>query len=415
MNRTRFTLLIMALAAASLATQGSASIEGQLTFTKDIAPIFYKNCLSCHRQGEIAPMSLASYKEIRPWARAIREKVLTREMPPWHADPKYGQWANDRRMSQKEIDTVVAWIDAGAKEGDPKNLPAMPKFASGWQIGEPDAIYYMPEEFTVPAEGAVPYQYFVVDPKFTEDRYITALEARAGDLSVVHHAVIYVRDPRRAPSSRRLDLGEGILGALSPGQTPFLADPGTAKLIRAGSQLVIQMHYTPNGKETKDRSYVGIKFAKGPVDKLVTSTGAFNVRFAIPPNAQNYEIRADYTFEEDGEIVSLMPHMHVRGKDYLYRAIYPDGREEVLLSVPNYDFNWQVYYYPEKPLRMPKGTRIECIAHYDNSTKNSLNPDPNKEVRFGEQTWDEMMNGFFDIVTQNRPAKPDAGTSAQKK
>jgi hypothetical protein len=360
-------------------------------------------------------MSLVTYKEIRPWARAIREKVLTREMPPWHADSRYGQWANDRRMSQKEIDTIVSWIDAGAKEGDPRDLPPTPRFASGWQIGEPDAVYYMPEEFTVPAEGAVPYQYFVVDPKFKEDRYITALEARAGDLSVVHHAVIYVRDPRRAQSSRRLDLGEGILGALSPGQTPFIAEPGTAKLIRAGSQLIIQMHYTPNGKETKDRSYVGIKFAKGPVDKIIKTTGAFNVRFAIPPHAQNYEIRADYTFEEDAEMVSLMPHMHVRGKDYLYRAIYPDGREEVLLSVPSYDFNWQVYYYPKKPLRMPKGTRIECIAHYDNSSKNLLNPDPTKEVRFGEQTWDEMMNGFFDIVTPNTSAKADATVSAQKR
>jgi mono/diheme cytochrome c family protein len=417
MNKTRLTLLFMgfAIAAAAVATSGSAAGEGQVTFTKDIAPIFYKNCASCHRQGEIAPMSLVTYKEIRPWARAIREKVLTRQMPPWHADPQYGHWSNDRRMSQKEIDTIVSWIDNGAKEGEPRDLPPAPQFAAGWQMGEPDAVYYMPEEFTVPSEGAVPYQYFVVDPRFKEDRYLTGLEARAGDLSVVHHIVIYVREPGRRPSGGKLDLGEGILGALSPGQTPFVAEPGTAKLLKAGSQLIFQMHYTPNGKQTKDRSYVGLKFAKGPVDKIITTTGAFNVRFAIPPNARNYEVRAEYLFERDAEIISFMPHMHVRGKDYVYRAVYPDGRSEILLSVPRYDFNWQVYYYPAKPVRMPKGTRIETIAHYDNSTGNSLNPDPLKEVRFGEQTWDEMMNGFFDIVTENTAARPAPSVSAQKK
>jgi hypothetical protein len=414
MSKIRLTLVVLTLtlAAGILVTSSNAAGEGQLTFSKDIAPIFYKNCMTCHRQGEIAPMSLVTYKEIRPWARSIREKVITRSMPPWHADPKFGHWANDRRMSQKEIDTIVAWVDGGAKEGNPKDLPPAPKFAEGWQIGEPDLVLHMPEEFTVPADGAVPYQHFTVDPGFKEDKYLTALEARAGNLSVVHHIVIYVREPGRRQQARRLDLGEGILGALSPGQTPFLADPGTAKLIKAGSQLVFQMHYTPNGKEVKDRSYVGLKFAKSPVDRIITPTGVFNVRFAIPPKAENYEVRAEYVFEQDAEIISLMPHMHVRGKDYVYRAVYPDGRTEVILSIPKYDFNWQVYYYPAKPMRMPKGTRIEAIAHYDNSTKNPLNPDPNKEVRFGEQTWDEMMNGFFDIITSM--PKVEAAATATK-
>ncbi len=369
------------------------------TFSKEVAPIFYRNCVSCHRPGEIAPMSLQSFGEIRPWAKSIREKVVKREMPPWHADPHFGEWSNDRRMSQQDIDTIIAWIDGGAKEGNPKELPPMPKFASGWQIGEPDIIFNMPEEFMVPAHGTVPYKYFTVPTNFTEDRYITAMEARAGNLPVVHHIVIYIRDPRAKPPQRKQpDLGEGLLGALSPGMTPFIAQPGTAKLIKAGSSLIFQMHYTPNGQEVKDRSMVGLKLSKVPVEKVITTTAAWEPRFEIPAGAGNHEIKASREIETDADIISFMPHMHLRGKDYLYRAVYPDGRTEVLLSVPTYDFGWQVYYYPKKPIRVPKGTRIETVAHYDNTARNPKNPDPTKAVRFGEQTWDEMMNGFFDYT-----------------
>jgi hypothetical protein len=394
-------LILVCVASTGLTTGKEAKDSNGTTFSRDVAPIMLKNCAACHRPGEIAPMSLLNYKEVRPWARAIREKVVSREMPPWHADPKYGEWANDRRLSQSDIDTIAKWVDGGAKEGEPKDLPPQPKFASGWQIGEPDVIFYMPEEFTVPPDGAVPYMYFTVPTNFTEDRYIQAMEARAGELSVVHHAVIYVREPGNQQPKRR-DIGTGLLGALSPGMTPFLAEPGTAKLIKAGSQIVFQMHYTPNGKATKDRSMMGMKFAKGPVNKVITTTAAYDMRFSIPPNAANHEVRAYFEFDEDADIVSLMPHMHLRGKDFIYRATYPDGKSEVLLSVPRYDFNWQVYYYPKKPIRMPKGTKIEAIAHYDNSTRNPMNPDPAKSVRFGEQTWEEMMNGFFDIATDKK-------------
>jgi hypothetical protein len=395
----------------------SSDTKTSVTFTKDIAPIFYKNCIACHRPGEIAPMSLLTYKEVRPWAKAIREKVANKEMPPWHPDAKYGQWANDRRLAQKEIDAVVAWVDGGAAEGSAKDLPPMPKLATGWQIGEPDIVFQMPTEFTVPAEGSVPYQHFVVPTNFKEDRYVQALEARAGNLSVVHHIVMYTRDPaeqaRGRGQNRKFNIADGILGALSPGQTPFIAKPGEAKLIKAGSQLVFQMHYTPNGTETKDRSIVGLIFAKGPVDKVVTSKAAFDTRFAIPPGAQNYEVKAEYEFEQDSHIISLMPHMHLRGKDIIYRAIYPDGRSEILLSVPKYNFAWQVYYYPLKPIAAPKGTRLEAIAHYDNSTKNPRNPDPSREVRFGEQTWDEMMNAFFDFTVDNQ--KPGGERASSEK
>jgi len=376
------------------------------TFSKDVAPVFYKNCVSCHRPGEIAPMSLLTYKDARPWAKTIREKVAGREMPPWHADPSHGKWDNDRRLSAKDIATIVAWVEGGALEGNPKDLPSPPALVSGWQIGQPDVIFQMPNEYAVPAEGVVAYQNFTVPTDFKEDRYIQAMEARAGDLSVVHHIVIYVREPGPRPSSKRIDLGRGLLGALSPGQTPFVAQPGKAKLIKAGSSLVFQMHYTPNGKATKDRSMVGLIFAKGPVDQVITTTGAFELRFSIPPGADNHEVRATYEFDEDSHIVSLMPHMHLRGKDFQYVATYPDGRSEVILSVPKYDFGWQVYYYPSTPLAMPKGTKIEAIAHYDNSARNKRNPDPTREVHFGEQTWDEMMNGFFDYTIDSQQIRP---------
>ena len=413
MNRTRLMLIVMfACLAVALAgfSHTSANDENTTpTFSKEIAPIFYKNCVECHRPGEIAPMSLMTYKEIRPWAKSIREKVINREMPPWHADPAHGEWTNDKRLSQKEIDTIVAWIGSGAKEGNPKDLPPMPQFAKGWQIGEPDIVFNMPEEFSVPAEGAVPYVYFTVPTNFEEDKYIAAMEARAGDLSVVHHIVIYVRDPRERRGGRQ-DIGTGLLGALSPGNTPFIAQPGSAKLIKAGSNLIFQMHYTPSGKATKDRSFVGLKFARGPVEKVITTTASWDARFEIPPNTGHHEVSANWVADEEIEIVSFMPHMHLRGKDYLYRAVYPDGRSEILLSVPRYDFGWQVYYYPKKPIRLPKGAKIETIAHYDNSTRNPQNPDPTKPVRFGEQTWEEMMNGFFDYyVVKNAGSKAGPG------
>jgi len=404
MKKARLVLLISAccVVAGYVESGGATGNSKETTYCRDIAPIFYKNCVGCHRPGEIAPMSLISYKDVRPWAKSIREKVTTREMPPWHLDSHYGKWENDRRLSQKELDAIVFWIDGGAKEGDPKDLPPSPKLASGWQIGEPDLVLQMPIEFTVPAEGSVPYQYFSVPTNFKEDRYIQALEARAGNLSVVHHIVMYVRDPRDQARQRgqaqKFNIGDGILGALSPGQTPFVAKPGEAKLIKAGSQLIFQMHYTPNGKEAKDRSMVGLIFAKTPVNKFVTTKAAFDIKFRIPPGDPNYEVKSVYEFEQDSHIISFMPHMHLRGKDITYRAIYPDGRSEILLSVPRYNFNWQVYYYPVTPLAAPKGTRIEAVAHYDNSAKNPRNPDPTKEVRFGEQTWDEMMNAFFDFT-----------------
>lgn len=353
-------------------------------------------------------MSFQSYKEVRPWAKSIREKVINREMPPWHADPHIGVWENDKRLTQKEIDTIVAWVDSGAKEGLSSDLGPLPSFSTGWQIGKPDVVFQMPEEFTVPAQGSVPYKYYLVPTGFKEDTWVTAMEARAGNLSIVHHIVIYVREPGQMQGKKPGDLGDGLLGALSPGMTPFIAQPGTAKLIKAGSNIVFQMHYTPNGTEARDRSQVGLRISKAPVQKVITTTAAWDGRFVIPPNDPNFEVKASWVADEDIDIISFMPHMHLRGKDYTYRAVYPDGRTEILLSVPKYDFSWQVYYYPKVPIRIARGTRIETIAHYDNSVRNHQNPDPSRAVRFGEQTWEEMMNGFFDYIPVSKPAGKSA-------
>jgi hypothetical protein len=377
-----------------------------VTFNKDVAPILYKNCAECHRAGEIAPMSLITYKEARPWARSIKEKVLVREMPPWHADPRHGQFLNDRRLSQQDVDTIVAWVDQGAKEGEPGDLPAPPKYPDGWNIGKPDAVFYLPEEYPVPADGVVEYKYFTVDTKFTEDKWIQAAEIRPGNRGVVHHVIVFVQNG----SDRKLLVG------YAPGEQPALISKGLGKKIPAGSKLVFQVHYTPNGTAAKDRSYVGLVFTKQrPKNELMTRP-ILNARFAIPPGDPNYRVESSYTFTEDGQIHSLMPHMHLRGKDFEYRVTFPDGSSKVILSVPRYDFAWQSYYVLKEPVRAPKGTRVDCVAHFDNSSKNKYNPDPTKEVRWGDQTWEEMMIGWMSYTLDKNMAGGEAGgTLSQSK
>jgi mono/diheme cytochrome c family protein len=383
-----FALCLIALPA------GKAS-DKVVTFSKDVAPIFYKNCVQCHRPGEIAPFSLMTYKDARPWARSIREKVLTREMPPWHADPRYGEFANDRRLSQKDIETIVRWVDQGAKEGDPKDLPPLPKFEEGWNIGKPDLVIYMPEEYTVPASGTVEYKYFVVPTNFKQDMWVQAAEIRPGARSVVHHIIVFVQKG----AERRLLVG------YAPGEQPAIIPKGMGRKIPAGANLVFQVHYTPNGTETKDRSYVGLIFAKETPQREVRTRPILNSKFVIPPGHPNYQVESSYTFTEDAHIIALMPHMHLRGKDFEYRITYPDGTSKVILSVPKYNFNWQSYYLLKEPLAAPKGTRIDCIAHFDNSEKNKYNPDPTKEVRWGDQTWEEMMIGWMSYTLDKEDTK----------
>jgi hypothetical protein len=384
---------------AAMADDGSAIP----TYSGEVARILNDNCVSCHRPGiQFTPMGLTDFESVRPWAKSIRTAVANRTMPPWHANPDYGHFANDISLSVAEVDTIVRWVDAGAPQGDPSVAPEPPPLVEGWQIGEPDVIIDMGRDFEVPAEGVVPYQFFTVKTDFPEDMWVQAMEAKAGNLDVVHHIVIYLRNPREGiPNPDAGRFGNGLLGALSPGNTPSVYMPGQGKLLKKGAVLVFNMHYNTNGVAATDRSYVGLKFHKAPVKQQVVTRGIETIDFAIPPHDPNYEIRSEHTFPEDSTLISLMPHMHYRGKDFRYTAYYPDGTEEVLLDVPNYNFDWQVYYHLAEPKKLPAGTRIECVAHMDNSAGNPLNPDPNDTVRFGQQTFEEMMIGWIDYTRDN--------------
>jgi hypothetical protein len=393
-------LAVMLCSAATIGVAASGPTDNKVTFTKDVAPIFYNRCAECHRPGEIAPMSLLTYNEARPWAKAIKQKVADGSMPPWLASPENKHFKNDRRMTQKEIDTISAWVDAGAPKGEDKFLPAPPKFEQGWSIGKPDAIISLDQDVAVPADGVVPYKYLTIQTNFNEDKWIQAAEIRPGNRKVVHHIIVFVQEP-----GAKIELsGEGRGGrgfklcGFAPGEQPKIFPPGTAKLIKKGSKLTFQLHYTPNGEATTDRSYVGLIFAKTPVRKIALTGTATNASFVIPPGDGNYEVRSSWTAKDDVRIIDLMPHMHVRGKDFTYTAVYPDGRSEVVLQVSKYDFKWHLLYQFKEPLLLPKGSKLDCVAHFDNSTKNKYNPDPTKEVRWGDQTWEEMMIGWFDYV-----------------
>ncbi len=401
--------IALVLLGALGSTIASSGPSARVNFNRDVAPILQKNCMHCHRPGEIGPMSLLTYKDVRPWARSIREVVRERSMPPWLADPRYGEFSNDRRLSQKDIETIDAWVVGGAPEGAPEDLPPNPRFVEGWTIGPPDLVLPMTEEFTVPADGVVPYKYFIVPTNFTGDRYVQAAEIRQGNRSVVHHVIVSVREPGQAAGDRLEGEGgedsiprsrgsDGMLVGWAPGVSPLQLPPGQAKLVKARSVLVFQMHYTTTGETAKDRTSVGLIFAREPVEKRVITTGAFARELAIPPGEANYETRASFTFKEDSHVLSLMPHMHLRGKNFEYRAVFPDGTSKIILSVPRYDFNWQLTYWLKEPLAMPKGSRLECTAHFDNSSNNKFNPDPTKLVRWGQQTWEEMMIGWFDYT-----------------
>ncbi|MEW6126972.1 MAG: cytochrome c [Acidobacteriota bacterium] len=409
MKKTLMTLAVACVASIALlvlpTTQASDAKKSKVTFAKDVAPIFNKACVECHRAGEIAPFALTTYKEARPWARSIKEKVALRTMPPWHADPNHGAFANDRRLSQKEIDTITAWVDGGALEGNPKDLPPVPKFENGWNIGKPDVVFKLPQVYKVPAEGVVKYQYVDVPTNFTEDKWVSGAEIRADKRAVVHHIIVFVIDKGQ----------QKLLVGWAPGEQPVQMSPGLAKKIPAGATLRFQLHYTPNGTAVEDQSYVGLIFAKEKPRNEVQTMPIMNGRFVIPPGDANYKVESSFTFRDDGQILSLMPHMHLRGKDFLYKVTYPDGKSEIILSVPKYDFGWQTYYILKEPLRAPKGTRVDCLAHFDNSTGNKFNPDATKEVRWGDQTWEEMMIGWMSYTLDKNEMKPATDAVSQNK
>lgn len=415
------TVLALTLMSATRTTTAATP-----TFTKDVAPILYKNCASCHRPNDIAPMSLLTYENARPWAKAIREQVATRQMPPWHATQPHGTFLNDRRLSDADRDTLIRWVDGGAPKGDPKDLPPVPKFAEGWEIGTPDVVLSMAKDFDVPTSGTVAYQYFEVPTNFTEDKWVQAIEVRPGTRSVVHHVLVFCREsgakPRPmgyvsvVPKMGRHGQTAALVGTTAPGTNAMIFQPGTALLVKAGAVLLFQIHYTTNGQAEKDRSSVGMTFAKQPPQLEIRTSAFINPMFVIPAGANNHEVDSAIEFEQDAHIWGLVPHTHLRGKSWEYRVIYPDGRSEVVLSVPKYDFNWQTYYLFAKPLAVPKGTRLEATAHYDNSTANAYNPDPTMAVRWGDQTWEEMQYTGITYSIDNQPVQPspEAARKEQK-
>ena len=374
--------------------------DSAVTYSNQIARILQNRCVECHRPGEIGPFALTKYDEVVGWAEMIDEVVQERRMPPWHADPAHGKFANDSRLSDEEVQQIKDWVAAGAPEGDPKQLPEPKKYVEGWRIGEPDQVIYISDKgYNVPARGEVKYQYFVVDPGFKEDKWIQAAECRPGNRAVVHHIIVGL-----APGSGRGKPGLGTLNsewltATAPGAVPLQLPTGLAKFVPAGSKIVFQMHYTPNGTAQNDRSCVGFKFADPTtVKKEVATEKAATQRFEIPPGASNYKVEANFTFPRDSYMLAMFPHMHLRGKAFKYEVTYPDGKKEVLLDVPHYDFAWQNAYAFAEPKKMPAGTKLHCVAHFDNSEENLANPDPTAKVRWGDQTWEEMMIGYFDMT-----------------
>jgi mono/diheme cytochrome c family protein len=389
------------LATAAMATAAAATFVAapkaadtpprEVTFAKDVAPIVYENCVYCHRPGEVAPFSMLSYKDARPWARSIKQRVLNGQMPPWKADPHYGSFQNSKIMSQHDIDTLVAWIDGGAKEGNAADLPPAPQFAEGWQIGTPDLVLTMKEPYTVPASGAVPWMVIPSnDYVFPKDTWIQAIEVRPGNRRVVHHAVAQANYPGDAPG-----VGSGSLHLYSPGLEAIVWRDGYGKLIPKGTRISFQMHYNAIGKAATDQTKVGFKFATKPVHTQVNTTIINNTAIVIPPMVQNHEAITGFQFQAESRIHAFRPHMHLRGRFATASLIMPDGLRSVLLHLPHWDDAWQNYYILSKPMRVPKGAIVEHVAGYDNSPANPLNPDPHVTVSWGQQVWEEMFETYM--------------------
>ncbi|MFN8855322.1 MAG: redoxin domain-containing protein [Planctomycetaceae bacterium] len=378
--------------------------RGEITWSNAVAGIIGQKCTGCHQSQASAPFALASYDDARNWGEMIREVVQQRRMPPWHADERYGSFHDERRLTQAELDTLVAWIDDGMPAGDAPQTTARPSTgdesavaaeSGSWRIGTPDVVFELPEEVTIPAKGVVPYLYFETPTNFTEDMWLQAAEARPGNRAAVHHIILYYKLPGKRGKK---DFRDHWIDGAAPGNTPLMYPAEIGRKIPKGATLVWEMHYTATGKEEKDRSQYAFRFHKSPPSREAKMVGVMNPRFKIPAGDPNHKVLSHFSAPYDIELLSFAPHMHLRGKDFEYKAIYPDGRQEVLMSMPQYDFNWQTGYGLKQPLRLPKGTVIECTAHFDNSAGNPHNPDPKKDVTWGDQTWQEMMIGFIDMV-----------------
>lgn len=391
------------------------------TWSGEIATVVEERCVSCHRPGGGAPMSFESFAQTRPWASSIARQVREGSMPPWHAAPGIGEFANERRLEASERAALLSWVAAGAPHGAANDLsdrskrarasvdsvssPSAGSIDSSWRIGEPDLVLELPQEVAIPASGEVPYHDYLVDPGFEEDVWVRAAESQPGNPDVVHHIIVgyVIEDPlvrRRLAREGHESRVQGSLGGYVPGDEPLVLPEGLARRIPAGAKIAFQMHYTPSGEPTTDRSRLGLVFAKEPPRHEVFTGIASNPFIHIPPGVASKSLSAEFTFPRDSRLLSMRPHLHLRGKSFEYRAEYPDGTSEVLLFVPDYDFGWQTRYVLAEPKLMPAGTKLVCTGTWDNSAANPENPDPSRTVSWGQQTNDEMMIGFFEYYEE---------------
>ena len=382
-------------------------LSARVTWYRDVLPIVQTHCQECHRAGEIGPFALKDYDEVSNWAETIKEVVLEKRMPPWTADPAHGEFINDPSLTPEEVNTLVAWVDNGAPAGDPATAPAERQFHDGWNIGQPDAIFSMPRSFKIKSNGNVSYQYFVVSEVFTEDKWVQAVECRPGNRAVVHHILALLDTPGKR-RSRQNGLDRGFFAASAPGSSHVIFPEGQAKRIPAGSQIVFQVHYTPNGTEQEDLSSMGVVFAKGPPRQEVHTYGLAYPHFLIRAGEADHVETHSIRLPADLEVTTLFPHLHLRGKSFEYRVEFPDGRKQVLLSVPRWDFNWQQHFRFKQPVFLPRGAKLTITAHWDNSADNPNNIFPLTDVHWGDQTWEEMFIGYADYVTP-LPAARDTG------
>jgi hypothetical protein len=399
--------------AAQAPAPSAPSTAGTPTYSNDVAPILFKHCTTCHRPGEIAPMSLMSYNDVRPHVSAIRDEVGDGNMPPWHASAPKGTFLNERGLSDEEKQTLLTWIASGAPRGEAKDLPKAPTYPEGWAVGTPDVVFEMPEAYKVPADGVIEYEYFYIPTNFTEPKWVQAIELRPGNREVVHHALAFYRaapdkkrEPLLAPNreqstlpprtsgarpQREMSVPSRLLATYAPGTEPQVMRPGTAIRLEAGGVIELQMHYTANGKPASDRTKVGIVFSKEPDPREVRVSHFLNARLLLPAGATDTRVDAELGFVNDAVLWGIFPHTHVRGKRWEYVLELPDGTRKTVLSVPRYNFNWQTYYMFAEPLAVPKGSRLVSSAWYDNSAGNTSNPDPKTDVKWGDQTWEEMQ------------------------
>lgn len=381
--------------------------ESPVNYAEHVAPILQARCVECHREGEIGPFTLTSFDDASGWGEMIGEVVREQRMPPWHANPKHGDFANDRSMTAAEKQLIYTWIENGCPPGDLKKAPAQKEYTEGWQMPrEPDQVFAMGEPFTVPADAGsegVPYQYFRVPTNFSEDKWIAATEVQPGNRQVLHHTIVYAEPPK---SKRRRDWI--FLTAYVPGLRFDPLPENSAKCVPAGSTLVFEQHYTPVGSEQQDTTKIGILFADmSTVNREVVTTEVGNTRFAIPPNTESHVVTAtSKLLKQKATLLSMSPHMHLRGKAFRYELVLPTGERDILLDVPAYDFNWQTRYLLKRPRELPIGSSIHCRAVFDNSEQNLANPNPNTTVRWGDQSWDEMMLGYFDVILPRDETRP---------